>query len=101
MKLQRPRSRTIGRIMFSVVVVSLAASTAEPPCSAQLQTSLNKRAATVVRKPRTMNKLQYPQSRRDTLVEEYHGTSVPAPYRWLENVNSDETKQWVNDQNQV
>tara|TARA_B100000530_G_scaffold330120_1_gene273062 strand:+ start:962 stop:3148 length:2187 start_codon:yes stop_codon:yes gene_type:complete len=87
--------------MFSVVVVSLAASTAEPPCSAQLQTSLNKRAATVVRKPRTMNKLQYPQSRRDTLVEEYHGTSVPAPYRWLENVNSDETKQWVNDQNQV
>ncbi len=42
----------------------------------------------------------YPETRMDsTVVEDYFGTKVADPYRWLEDDNSDETKAWVDSQN--
>ncbi len=35
--------------------------------------------------------LHYPPARQDDVVEDYHGTSVADPYRWLEDAASDET----------
>ncbi len=45
--------------------------------------------------------LPYPGSRRSTHVDEYFRTSVPDPYRWLEDDLSDETAAWVKAQNKV
>lgn len=42
-----------------------------------------------------------PETRKDTVTENYHGTRIPDPYRWLEDDNSDETKGWVKEQNAV
>src|SRR5688572_27722130 len=39
--------------------------------------------------------LTYPVARRDDLVENYHGTPVADPYRWLEDAAAPETQAWV------
>ncbi len=37
----------------------------------------------------------YPAARRGTQVDEYHGTPVADPYRWMEDIDSPETQRWV------
>ncbi|MCC9655879.1 prolyl oligopeptidase family serine peptidase [Rhodopirellula halodulae] len=46
-------------------------------------------------------KLSYPDTRKDDVVDDYHGRTVADPYRWLEDVESDETEAWVKAQNEV
>ena len=45
--------------------------------------------------------LQYPQARKDTVTDNYFGTVVADPYRWLENDTSAETAAWVAAENKV
>jgi prolyl oligopeptidase len=45
--------------------------------------------------------LNYPATRQDNIVESFHGTPVPDPYRWLEDPDSPETQAWVDQQNQL
>lgn len=45
--------------------------------------------------------LQYPVTTKVDQVDNYHGTDVPDPYRWLEDDNSEETAEWVQAQNEV
>ncbi|WP_291271646.1 prolyl oligopeptidase family serine peptidase [Geothrix sp.] len=45
--------------------------------------------------------LTYPATRKAEVVEDFFGTKVADPYRWLEDDNSAETKAWVEAQNKV
>ena len=46
--------------------------------------------------------LDYPETRKDTtVVDDYFGTEVADPYRWLEDDTSEETANWVKSQNKV
>ena len=62
---------------------------------ASLPLSLHAQAA------RTPPRISYPETRKADQVDDYHGTRVPDPYRWLEDDNSAETKAWVAAQNKV
>lgn len=46
-------------------------------------------------------KIQYPQTKKTEVVDDYFGTRVADPYRWLENDTAAEVGQWVKSQNQV
>jgi len=39
------------------------------------------------------------QSRRELVIDNYHGTPVADPYRWLEDDTSPEVQQWMDEQN--
>ena len=45
--------------------------------------------------------LQYPKAAKDGTVDEYFGTKVADPYRWLENDTSAQTAAWVEAENKV
>ncbi len=45
--------------------------------------------------------LNYPTTKKVDTVTNYFGTNVPDPYRWLEDDMSEETGNWVKEQNKV
>jgi prolyl oligopeptidase len=46
-------------------------------------------------------KLNYPVTKKVDQVDDYFGTKVADPYRWLEDDNAEDTKAWVEAQNKV
>ncbi|GAB3249925.1 prolyl oligopeptidase family serine peptidase [Larkinella harenae] len=47
------------------------------------------------------NSIKYPQTRKAEQIDDYHGTKISDPYRWLEDDRSAETEAWVKAQNAV
>ena len=43
----------------------------------------------------------YPITARVNVTDKYHDTVVEDPYRWLEDLDSDATRQWVESENQI
>ena len=43
----------------------------------------------------------YPSARISPQVDDLHGTGVADPYRWMESIDSDETRAWVEAQNEI
>ncbi|MGE5248735.1 MAG: prolyl oligopeptidase family serine peptidase [Bacteroidota bacterium] len=48
-----------------------------------------------------MDRITYPAAPAVDQVDDYHGTLVRDPYRWLEDVDSAETREWVRRQNEL
>ncbi len=46
-------------------------------------------------------RIEYPEAKKVDIVEDYHGTEVADPYRWLEDVDSEGTTAWVEAQNKI
>lgn len=49
----------------------------------------------------SFSQVSYPETKKDDVKDDYFGTSVFDPYRWLEDDNSESTKDWVQRQNEV
>jgi prolyl oligopeptidase len=44
---------------------------------------------------------KYPQPRKGDTVDNYFGTKIADPYRWMEDLNSPELKQWIDAENAI
>jgi len=46
-------------------------------------------------------KYKYTEAMKQDVVEDYHGTQIADPYRWLEDPDSKETQAWVGQENEL
>ncbi len=51
--------------------------------------------------PAAAQRLRYPDTKCGDQVDDYHGTRVADPYRWLEDVDAPDTREWIDAQNAV
>ncbi len=49
----------------------------------------------------TPPKISYPETKKGGVVDDYFGTKIADPYRWMESLDSAEVAQWVAAQNKV
>ena len=71
------------RILWVALVIPLAACSPGPSRHA----NLNPRVPELT--------LAYPPTKRDNVIDDYNGVRVADPYRWLEQLDSAETRDWV------
>jgi prolyl oligopeptidase len=45
--------------------------------------------------------MTYPETKKGDVVEDYHGTKIADPYRWMEDLDSKDVADWVARQNEV
>ena len=76
--------------LFAVVLVAAGLALAAP----------RKPAAKPSGKPK-MPEIKYPDTRQCDQTDDYHGTQVPDPYRWLEDPDSEETRSWIEAENKL
>lgn len=84
-----PRPRLILAIL-SALLLGACLPPPAPPVPAPPAASVEDPAGVV-----------YPESRRGSVVDDYHGTPIADPYRWLEDSNSPETRAWIERQNEL
>ena len=46
-------------------------------------------------------KFDYPKAKKTEQVDDYHGMKVADPYRWLENPDAPDSREWINAQNKI
>ena len=43
--------------------------------------------------------IKYPLTKKINQTDNYFGTTITDPYRWMEETGSDEVKKWIDEQN--
>ena len=83
------------------MLVMLAVVWAAAGCNNVQENQAAKHTPRYVRDTVSFTPLTYPESKTIDQFDDYHGTSVADPYRWLEDVDSADTGDWVARQNEV
>ena len=82
----------LKKTLTCAVVIALAG------CSQPAKNTTQNEVKTAMK---AVNYLNYPETKKGTVVDTYFGENVADPYRWLEDDMSDETAQWVKTQNNL
>ena len=83
-----------------LALAALALALVQPGDRLSAQTSATPANPSAARQlPPPMASPSYPPARRSDHVDTYFNTPVPDPYRWMEDVDSAEVKQWVDAEN--
>jgi len=48
-----------------------------------------------------MKNFNYPKPKKIDVVDDYHGTKIADPYRWMENPEDDDLKKWIDEENEL
>ena len=79
-------------LVFPVVLATLLAACQNQPA----KTSAAPRAET-----KTMIDSSYPVAKTGNQVDDYHGTKIADPYRWMEDLDASDTRAWIESENKL
>jgi prolyl oligopeptidase len=80
-----------ARFAVFLLAVTIFSMQSLPPSEAQNLTVNQKMIKTMT----------YPPARKSDQIDDYHGLKVSDPYRWLEDLDSEETHSWVEAENRL
>src|SRR4030095_7243160 len=96
-KIERTESMLDARYRCAAMVLLAAASAvilqSLPSAFAQNSTSISTQ--------NMIKPIKYPAARKSDQVDDYHGVKVADPYRWLADLESQETAHWVEEENNL
>jgi prolyl oligopeptidase len=95
------KSRSLYAFLFVAAVLALAAVAPFLTGSRAQSVAPGVSTESASRASSDNSKIAYPESKKVEVVDDYFGTKVADPYRWLEDETSAETKAWVEAQNRV
>jgi len=78
----------------------LLSACANPPAAVKTADGGNSPTPAAVTSPAATG-LVYPKAPRGAVVDDYHGTRVADPYRWMEDVDSPAVREWVQAENRT
>jgi prolyl oligopeptidase len=90
--MKSPRSASLGAMLAAFVLATCTAIGAIAASSAASQNAAAQNSA-------TSTTSGPPAARTDNVTDDYFGTKVTDPYRWLEDQNSPETRAWIDKEN--
>jgi prolyl oligopeptidase len=88
-------SKNLGRALRGILIPFLIAATTWEAQRVRAQNP------TLIEPQKMIKPMTYPAARKGDQVDDYHGTKVADPYRWLEDLDSAETRAWVEAENKL
>ena len=89
------RSSIVVAVVVLVLTIAACAAPAAAPPAAPAAPAARRPPPAAPPAPAARAGLRYPVARTGDVVDNHHGVAVPDPYRWLEDMGSAETRQWV------
>ena len=93
--------RSLFAFAFVAAVLAIAATAPFLQRTGAQSMTAGNASSTASSRSSTDPKLVYPESKKVDVVDDYFGTKVADPYRWLEDETSADTKAWIEDQNKL
>jgi prolyl oligopeptidase len=87
-------------LALAPIAASLACGSTSASAPTQPETAAAMHASPPPAKPETP-RMKYPQAIKGDVVDDYHGSKVPDPFRGLEDPDSADSKAWITAENKV